>query len=245
MSEENRFSGRRVAVTGGAGGIGHAIVSYLLDRGAEVYALDINGLDSLPAGAVGLRLDITSPESVSAVVEELYAADARPVDLVNSAGIAEDDVAAETMDIALFDNVISVNLRGVFLTCQAFGRQLLDSGGGAIVNIASMSGNYVVNTPQNQCAYNASKAAVTALSKSLAAEWGYRGVRVNALSPGYVDTPLNALKAHQHQQWRDLAVLKRFAEPEEVASAVGFLLSDEAAFFCGSELLMDGGYSLR
>jgi len=68
---------------------------------------------------------------------------------------------------------------------------------------------------------------------------------VNALSPGYVDTPLNALKAHQHQQWRDLTVLKRFAEPEEVASAVGFLLSDEAAFFCGSELLMDGGYSLR
>lgn len=245
MREENRFSGRRVAVTGGAGGIGHAIVSYLLDQGAEVYALDINGLGLLPAGAVGLRLDLTSPESVSAVVEELYATDARPVDLVNSAGIAEDDVAAEIMDIALFDKVISVNLRGVFLTCQAFGRRLLDSGGGTIVNIASMSGNYVVNTPQNQCAYNASKAAVTALSKSLAAEWGSRGVRVNALSPGYVDTPLNALKAHQHQQWRDLTILKRFAEPEEVASAVGFLLSDEAAFFCGSELLMDGGYSLR
>jgi len=245
MNTGNQFSGRRVAVTGGAGGIGQAIVSYLLEQGVEVYALDINGLDSLPTGVVGFRLDITSPESVHAVVEQLYATDARPVDLVNSAGIAEDDVAAEVMDVALFDKVIAVNLRGVFLTCQAFGRQLLDSGGGTIVNIASMSGNYVVNTPQNQCAYNASKAAVTALSKSLAAEWGYRGVRVNVLSPGYVDTPLNALKAHQHQQWRDLTVLKRFAKPEEVASAVGFLLSHEAAFFCGSELLMDGGYSLR
>jgi NAD(P)-dependent dehydrogenase (short-subunit alcohol dehydrogenase family) len=245
MTEQKSFAGRRVAVTGGAGGIGSAIVARLLDAGADVYALDIGGLDAVPDGATGIQIDLTSAESVASVVSELYAQDARPIELVNSAGIAEDDVAAEEMDIAVFDRVLSVNLRGVFLTCQAFGRHMLQHGGGAIVNIASMSGNYVVNTPQNQCAYNASKAAVTALSKSLAAEWGPRGVRVNVLSPGYVDTPLNALKAHQHQQWKDLTVLGRFADPDEVAAAVVFLLSDDAAFFCGSELLMDGGYALR
>jgi NAD(P)-dependent dehydrogenase (short-subunit alcohol dehydrogenase family) len=107
-----------------------------------------------------------------------------------------------------------------------------------------MSGNRIVNVPQRQCAYNASKAGVTALTKSLAVEWGPRGVRVNALSPGYVDTPLNALKRHQHEEWKDRTVLHRFADTAEIAAAVGYLLSDEAAFCCGTELLIDGGYSL-
>ena len=80
--------------------------------------------------------------------------------------------------------------------------------------------------------------------KSLAVEWGGRGVRVNAVSPGYVDTPLNALKSHQHEQWKDATVLHRFAEPREVAAAIGYLLSDDAGLCCGPELLLDGGYSL-
>jgi NAD(P)-dependent dehydrogenase (short-subunit alcohol dehydrogenase family) len=108
-----------------------------------------------------------------------------------------------------------------------------------------MSGNYVVNFPQHQCAYNASKAAVTALSKSLAVEWGPRGVRVNAVSPGYVGTPLLAKKAHQFDQWMQGIVLNRFAEPDEVARAVAFLLSTDSGYCCGTELLMDGGFSLR
>ena len=168
-----------------------------------------------------------------------------PVDLVCCAGIVEDDVAAEDMPIELFDAVLGVNLRGLFLSCQAFGRELLARGGGSIVNIASMSGNYVVNFPQHQCAYNASKAAVTALSKSLAVEWGPRGVRVNAVSPGYVGTPLLAKKAHQFDQWMQGIVLNRFAEPDEVARAVAFLLSTDSGYCCGTELLMDGGFSLR
>jgi NAD(P)-dependent dehydrogenase (short-subunit alcohol dehydrogenase family) len=116
---------------------------------------------------------------------------------------------------------------------------------GRIVAIASMSGNHVVNVPQRQCAYNASKAGVTALVKSLAVEWAGRGVRVNAVSPGYVDTPLIAVKAHQHETWKERTVVGRFAQPSEVAAAVGYLLSDEAGFCCGTELLIDGGYALR
>jgi len=234
-----------VAVTGAAGGIGQAIVERLTSEGAEVYGLDRQGLDTLPNGVRGIEMDLSSPQSVAGVVAGLYSTDPRPVDLVNSAGIVEDDVAAENMPIEQFDAVLGVNVRGVFITCQAFGRELLARGGGAIVNIASTSGNAVVNFPQKQSAYNTSKAAVTALTKSLAVEWSPRGVRLNALSPGYVDTPLNYLKANMHETWKRDIVVDRFATPEEVAASVAFLLSDDASYFVGAELLMDGGYSLR
>jgi NAD(P)-dependent dehydrogenase (short-subunit alcohol dehydrogenase family) len=243
--DTTRFAGSRVAITGGAGGIGQAIARRLVAEGAEVYALDRKGLDDLPDGVVGIEMDLGSLSSVADVVARLYANDDRPVHLVNCAGIVEDDVAAVDMPIEQFDAVIGVNLRGVFITCQAFGRELIARGGGAIVNIASMSGNAVVNFPQKQSAYNTSKAAVTALTKSLAVEWGPSGVRLNALSPGYVDTPLNHLKAHMHETWKRDIVIDRFATPEEVAGSVAFLLSDDASYYIGAELLMDGGYSLR
>ena len=239
------LEGRRVAVTGGAGGIGAAIIERLLEEGAEPIALDVRGLDRLPAEVHKFEADLTSPSSIAAIVSELYATDQRAVDLVNSAGIVEDDVAAETMPIELFDAVYGVNIRGVFITCQAFGRELLTRGGGSIVNIASMSGNAVVNFPQKQSAYNSSKSAVSALTRSLAVEWGGRGVKINALSPGYVDTPLNHIKAHMHDEWKQGTILGRFATVQEVASAVRFLLSEESSYFCGAELLMDGGTSLR
>lgn len=240
-----RFTGRRIAVTGAAGGIGMSIVRRLTDEGAEVYALDRREIADLPPSATGIVMDLSSPNSVAAVVTSLYAADDRPVDLVNSAGIVEDNVAAEDMPIEQFDAVMGVNLRGVFITCQAFGRALLARGGGVIVNIASMSGNAVVNAPQRQSAYNTSKAGVSALTRSLSVEWSPRGVRLNAISPGYVDTPLNHLKADMHQVWKDGTVIGRFATTEEVAASVAFLLSDEAAYYIGAELLMDGGSSLR
>jgi NAD(P)-dependent dehydrogenase (short-subunit alcohol dehydrogenase family) len=239
------LQGQRVAVTGAAGGIGAAIIARLLEEGAEPIALDVKGLESLPDSVAKYRADLTSPESIAGIVGELYAADERPVHLVNSAGVVEDDVAAEEMPIGQFDAVYSVNIRGVFLTCQAFGRELLARGGGSIVNIASMSGNALVNFPQKQSAYNSSKAAVSALTRSLAVEWGERGVKINALSPGYVDTPLNHLKRQMHETWKKDTVLGRFATPEEVAAAVVFLLGDESSYFLGAELLMDGGSSLR
>jgi len=207
-----------------------------------VFALDLKPLEEQVGDFV--QVDVTDPESVAGAAEEVLNRAGRIDGVVAGAGIAENDVAAENMDAATFDKVIAVNLRGVFLTCQAFGRRMLEQGHGRIVNISSMSGSHIVNFPQRQCAYNASKAGVTALTKSLAVEWGPRGVRVNALSPGYVDTPLNALKHHQHEGWKDRTVLRRFADTTEIAAAVGYLLSDEAAFCCGTELLIDGGYSL-
>lgn len=240
------LAGRRVAVTGAAGGIGRAVVEHVAAIGAKVYGLDVSEADAHPSDATHLSVDLRSPTSVRDAVAELYAQDDAPVHLVNAAGIVEDDVPAEDMPIELFDAVMGVNLRGTFLASQAFGRELLARGGGSIVNIASMSGNHVVNHPQRQAIYNASKAAVTALTRSLAVEWAPRGVRVNALSPGYVDTPMNALKQHMHQRWLDGAVLGRFATPHEVARSVEFLLDETASgYYVGAELLMDGGSSLR
>jgi NAD(P)-dependent dehydrogenase (short-subunit alcohol dehydrogenase family) len=107
-----------------------------------------------------------------------------------------------------------------------------------------MSGAHIVNVPQRQVAYNASKGGLVAMTKSLAFEWASRGVRVNAVSPGYVDTPLLGSKGELHAQWKAATPLARFAEPREIAAAVAWLLSDEASFCCGTELLIDGGYSL-
>lgn len=240
----SRFSGRRIAVVGAAGGIGAEIARSLEAQGAEVYSLDMRAPDGEGIGRF-IQMDITSDESVRSAVAAIYADGDDAVDLVNSAGIVENDVAAEDMPMETYDRVMNVNLRGTFLTCQEFGRELLARGGGAIVNVASMSGNAVVNAPQKQSVYNTSKSGVTALTRSLAVEWGGRGVRVNAVSPGYVDTPLNALKQHMHAQWIEGTVVGRFAKVQEVSGAVEYLLSDEAAYCCGTELLLDGGFSLR
>lgn len=240
-----RFSGRRIAVTGAGGGIGAGICASLLTQGARVHGLDIR-IDPVAAGVEAMTVDLSSESSVVDAVAALYRDDPTPVDLVNCAGIVEDDVAAEDMPMDLYDSVMGVNLRGYFLTCREFGRRLLASpGGGAIVNIASMSGNSVVNQPQKQCVYNTSKAGVSALTRSLAVEWGPRGVRVNAVSPGYVDTPLNALKQHMHPTWLADTVLGRFGTVSEISGAVEYLLSEEAAFCCGTEIVIDGGFSLR
>jgi NAD(P)-dependent dehydrogenase (short-subunit alcohol dehydrogenase family) len=162
---------------------------------------------------------------------------------VNSAGIAN-AAPAEQMDLAQWQRVIDVNLTGVFVSCQAEARVMLSRGRGSIVNIASMSGS-IVNRGLLQAHYNASKAAVVHLSKSLAMEWAGKGVRVNAVSPGYTATPMNNRPevADQVRQFVADTPLGRMASVEELVGPIVFLLSDAASFCTGVDLLVDGGFT--
>jgi len=231
-----------VVVTGAAGGVGQAVATWLADRGAQVFSLDRRHPES--GAGTFVEVDVLSEASIDAAVQRVRQGAGRIDGLVAAAGLSEEPTPAEAMDLAVWQRTIGVNLTGVFLTCQRVGRVMLEQQSGRIVTVASMSGAHVVNVPQQQVAYNASKGGLVAMTKSLAFEWASRGVRVNALSPGYVDTPLLGSKHDLHEIWKAATPLRRFAEPAEIAAAAAWLLSDEAAFCCGTELLMDGGYTL-
>lgn len=238
----SRFEGRVAAVTGTTSGIGRGIALALAREGARVFGLDIE------PGGVGehIECDVRDAASVSAAAHALLSAsDGRLDHVVANAGIRGSDTPAEELPVEEWDAVLGVNLRGVFLALQAFGRPMLAAGRGSMVAIASMSGNRVVNVPQRTVPYNTAKAGVTALVRSLAVEWGPRGVRVNSVSPGYVSTPLLEADAALHAQWLPLTVPGRFASVEEIAAGTLYLLSDEAGSCFGTDLLIDSGYTLR
>lgn len=251
------LEGRRVVVTGGARGIGYAISRQALASGASVALLDLNRPD-LDAAMARLRREVPGAEVFSAVCDissydQVAQARASLVPawggeaqvLVNNAGIVR-NTPAEDVSVEEWDDVIKVNLSGCFYCSQVFGAAMLDAGAGSIVSIASMSG-VIVNRPQPQVAYNVSKAGVIMLTKSLAAEWAPRGVRVNAVAPGYVRTDITERflatdMARDH--WVGGTPMGRMGSPDEVARAVLFLASDAASFVTGETLVADGGYTL-
>jgi NAD(P)-dependent dehydrogenase (short-subunit alcohol dehydrogenase family) len=255
MTHRDRMSldGRVAVVTGGARGIGRAIAEAFVEFGASVAIADLDRAEAdrtasaLRAGGARLlavELDVRDPASARRAAERVEA-ELGPVEaLVNNAGIARNSAAEETSD-AEWREVLDVNLNGVYWCCRAFGRAMLRRRRGSIVNIGSMSG-IVVNRPQPQAAYNASKAAVHMLTKSLAAEWADRGVRVNAVAPGYVATELTKRGMSNREwaaRWVDMTPMARVGEPVEVASLVLFLAGDAASYLTGSVVSVDGGYT--
>ena len=252
--ERFRLDGRIALVTGGASGIGYCCVEALAEAGARVVIADLKAdvLDAAIAqlaargyAVEGAVMDVTDREAVDRTADEVVARLGRIDVLVNNAGIARSEIDAEDMEDERWLNVLDVNLNGTFWCARAFGRHMLAQGSGSIVNVGSMSG-FIVNRPQGQAHYNASKAAVHHLTKSLAAEWGERGVRVNAVAPTYIATPLNAFadrEAPMYKRWIESTPMARLGEPEEVASVVLFLASDAASLMTGSIVLVDGGYS--
>jgi NAD(P)-dependent dehydrogenase (short-subunit alcohol dehydrogenase family) len=244
-----RLDDRVALVTGASSGIGRAIALGLAESGAAVGCLDRGDESDVlaeitAAGARGcaLQADVTDGAALDAAVATVER-ELGPLRLaVNAAGIAN-AAPAEEMDAAQWQTVIDVDLGGVFKSCQAEGRALLANGGGAIVNIASMSGT-IVNRGLLQAHYNAAKAAVIHLSKSLAMEWADRGVRVNAISPGYTATPMNTRPevAEQVKQFEADTPLGRMATPEEMVGPAVFLLGDASSFVTGIDLIVDGGF---
>jgi len=191
------------------------------------------------------EMDVTKTAQVNQAADNVVKRYGKIDILVNNAGIARSETPAETVTDEHWLNVIDVNLNGTFWCCRAFGNHMLKAKSGSIVNIGSMSG-FIVNKPQEQAFYNASKAGVHHLTKSLAAEWGARGVRVNAVAPTYINTPLNAFvksKPAMYDAWIGGTPMARLGEVEEIASVVLFLASDAASLLTGSIVLADGGYT--
>jgi NAD(P)-dependent dehydrogenase (short-subunit alcohol dehydrogenase family) len=253
--EKLKLDGRVAVVTGGGQGIGAASAQALGEAGAKVIIAElqpdrvqssVEELRKLGIDAQGHVLDVTNSADVDSVAKAVISDHGRVDILINNAGVAISDVPAEETTDEHWRFHMGVNVDGLFWCCRAFGRQMLKQGSGSIVNVGSMSG-FIVNKPQPQSFYNASKAAVHHLTRSLAAEWASRGVRVNAVAPTYIETPLTSFGIKENPEmykiWLDMTPMGRVGQPDEIASVVHFLASDASSLMTGSIVLADGGYS--
>ena len=253
--EKFNLQGKVAFVTGGARGIGKAVATGFAEAGAHIVIADLDLAEGEKTAAqiatangvqaVAVKCDVTDPHSVNALIDTIEEKFGKLDIAFCNAGICINAPASE-MTYEQWTKVININLTGVFLTAQAAGNYMIKKGiKGSIINTASMSG-HIVNVPQPQCAYNASKAGVIMLTKSLAVEWATTGVRVNSISPGYIGTELvkaNPTLIPLINTWNEMAPLHRLGEPEELQTVTLFLASDASSFTTGSDVVVDGAFT--
>ena len=248
------LSGKVAVITGAARGIGFAAAEALSEAGATVVIAEMDADAAAKASATlvargrkstSITLEVTDPRAVECAHAEIIKQHKKVDILVNNAGIAISFKPAETMEDETWKKVIDVNLNGVFWCCRTFGKTMLEQGAGNIINLGSMSAD-IVNYPQEQSNYNASKAGVHHLTRSLAAEWAMRGVRVNAVAPTYIETDLTRefiKNSEVSKHWIGRTPMGRLGQPSEIASVILFLASDAASLMTGSIVSVDGGYT--
>ena len=248
-----KLDGKVALITGGTRGIGLATARALGDAGARLFICSRNDgeevertLSALGYDATFIAADLTDPSAPAAIIADVLERSGRLDILINNAGVALGGDSAEFSDED-WQRVMSLNVDAVFRCCRAAIPAMRAQGGGAIVNVGSMSG-IASNIPQNQVAYNSSKAAVHMMTKSLASELALDNIRVNALAPGYIQTDMaqgGIDNPDWFPIWRDMTPMQRVGQPEEVAMAALFLASPASSYVTGDILVIDGGYTTR
>lgn len=249
------LEGKTAVVTGGARGIGLTVARALAADGADIALLDLLETTSETAEQIsaefgvksfGQRLDVTDQDATNTAFEVINDRLGIPQVLLTAAGI---EINGDSIEVAASEwrKVIDVNLTGTFFSAQSFGRGLLAAGlHGSAILISSMSGS-IVNVPQWAASYNASKAAVAHLGKSLAVEWATAGIRVNSMAPGYVLTDLTQKIIDKEPallaDWISRIPLGRMATPDDLTGLVSFLASDASSYLTGQQIIIDGGYT--
>jgi len=241
-------------VTGGGQGLGKTFCQAFAEAGADVVVAEINPatgtatareIRALGRGALFVETDVRSCDSAKGMVGAALAEFGRIDFLMNNAGITR-WAPAEDVSQPDWQDVIDTNLNGLFYCCQAVAPHMIQRRGGRIINIASMSG-IIANRPQAQASYNASKAAVIHLTKTLAAEWAPYNIRVNAIAPGYMDTPMARpffADPEYGGKWIGSIPMRRPGRPEELAPIAVLLASEASSYMTGATVVVDGGYTI-